>query len=59
VDRLAQAIVAVCHDSEVVRLFSDLGVDAVGSTPEELSAVIRADLPTYRAAVEAAGLLRK
>jgi tripartite-type tricarboxylate transporter receptor subunit TctC len=59
VDRLAQAIAAICHDPEVVTLFSDLGVDAVGSTPEELSAAIHADLPTYHAAVEAAGLLRK
>jgi hypothetical protein len=38
---------------------SDLGVDAVGSTPEELADAIRADLPIYRAAVEAAGLMRK
>jgi hypothetical protein len=38
---------------------SDLGVDAMGSTPEELADTIRADLPIYRAAVEAAGLMRK
>jgi 4-hydroxy-3-methylbut-2-enyl diphosphate reductase IspH len=38
---------------------SDVGVDAVASTPEELAATIRADLPVYRAAVEAAGLMRK
>ena len=59
IDRLAQAIATVCHDPEVVKLMSELGADAVGSTPEELAAAIRADLPIYRAAVEAAGLMRK
>jgi tripartite-type tricarboxylate transporter receptor subunit TctC len=59
IDRLAQAIATVCHDPEVVNLMSELGADAVGSTPEELAAAIRADLPIYRAAVEAAGLMRK
>jgi hypothetical protein len=38
---------------------SGLGLDSVGSTPEELAETIRADLPIYRAAVEAAGLMRK
>jgi hypothetical protein len=38
---------------------SDIGLDAVGSTPEEVVDAIRADLPVYRAAVEAAGLIRK
>jgi tripartite-type tricarboxylate transporter receptor subunit TctC len=59
VDELANAIATLCHDPKVIKLMSDLGVDAVGGTPEELAAVIRADLPVYRAAVEAAGLLRQ
>lgn len=59
IDRLAWAIAAICHDPKVTKLMSDLGVDAVGSTPEELADAIRADLPIYRAAVEAAGLMRK
>ena len=59
IDRLAQAMAAICRDPEVIKLMSDLGVDAVGSTPEELADAIRADLPIYRAAVEAAGLMRK
>lgn len=59
VERLARAVATVCRDPEVVKLMSDLGVDAVGSTPAELAAAIRADLPVYRAAVEAAGLMRK
>jgi tripartite-type tricarboxylate transporter receptor subunit TctC len=59
IDRVARAMATICRDPEVVKLMSDLGVDAVGSTPEELADAIRADLPTYRAAVEAAGLMRK
>jgi tripartite-type tricarboxylate transporter receptor subunit TctC len=49
----------ICREPEVIKLMSDLGVDAVGSTPEALAGAIRADLPIYRAAVEAAGLMQK
>src|SRR5215467_15928193 len=59
IDRLARAMAAICRDPEVIKLMSDLGVDAVGSAPEELADAIRADLPIYRAAVEAAGLMPK
>ena len=59
INRLAQAVAAVCRDPEVVKLMADLSVDAVGGTPDELAAAIAADLPIYRAAVEAAGLMRK
>jgi len=59
INRLSQAVAAVCRDPEVVKLMAELSVDAVGSTPDELAAAIAADLPIYRAAVEAAGLMRK
>jgi tripartite-type tricarboxylate transporter receptor subunit TctC len=59
IDRLAQALAAICRDPEVIKRMSDIGLDAVGSTPEEVVDAIRADLPVYRAAVEAAGLIRK
>jgi tripartite-type tricarboxylate transporter receptor subunit TctC len=59
IDRLARAIAEVCRDPEVIKLMSELSVDAVGSTPEQLAAAIRADLPIYHAAVRAAGLERK
>jgi tripartite-type tricarboxylate transporter receptor subunit TctC len=59
IDRLARAIAMVCRDPEVIKLMSELSVGAVGSTPEELAAAIQADLPIYRSAVEAAGLMRK
>ena len=59
IDRLAQAIATVCRDPEVIKLMADLSVASIGSTPDELAAAIQADLPIYRAAVEAAGLMRK
>jgi tripartite-type tricarboxylate transporter receptor subunit TctC len=59
IDRLARAIAVVCRDPEVVKIMSELSVDPVGSTPEAFAAAIQADVPIYRAAVEAAGLMQK
>jgi tripartite-type tricarboxylate transporter receptor subunit TctC len=59
VDRLAKAIAQVSRDPDVVKLFGDLSVDSIGSTPEELAAALQRDLPIYRMAVEAAGLMGK
>jgi tripartite-type tricarboxylate transporter receptor subunit TctC len=59
IDRLAQAIAAVCRQPEVIKLMADLSVDAVGGTPQELAAAIQTDLPIYRDAVKAAGLERR
>jgi tripartite-type tricarboxylate transporter receptor subunit TctC len=59
IDRLSRAIATVCRDPEVIRLMSELSVEAVGGTPEERAAAIAADLPIYRSAVEAAGLMRR
>ncbi len=57
--RLSQAIAEACHDPELVAKMANLSLEAVGSTPDELAAAIQADLPIYRKAVEAAGLIRK
>ena len=57
--RLAQAIAEACHDPDVVAKLANLSLDAVGGTPEELAAAIKADQPVYRQAMEAAGLLKK
>ncbi len=59
VDRLSGALAKICRDPEVVSVMSRMGVDPVCNTPEELRAAIQADLPIYRAAVEAAGLMSK
>ena len=59
IERLARAVMAICREPDVVRTMTTQGIDAVGNTPDEFAAVIAADLPIVRAAVEAAGLLRK
>jgi tripartite-type tricarboxylate transporter receptor subunit TctC len=59
VNRLSEALARICRDPDVVSLMSRLGLDPVGGTPEELRAAIQADLPIYRAAVEAAGLMSR
>jgi tripartite-type tricarboxylate transporter receptor subunit TctC len=59
VERLAKTIKEVSHDPEVVKLLGDLSVETIGSTPEELAAAIQRDLPIYRSAVEAAGLMQQ
>jgi tripartite-type tricarboxylate transporter receptor subunit TctC len=59
IDRLAAAIKEVQRDPEVVKRFSDLSVESISSSPEELAVALQRDLPIYRSAVEAAGLMRK
>jgi tripartite-type tricarboxylate transporter receptor subunit TctC len=59
IDRLAKAVAAICRDPEIVKKMAGLSLDAVGSTPEQLAAAIQADLPVYRKAVQAAGLMLK
>jgi tripartite-type tricarboxylate transporter receptor subunit TctC len=59
IERLSKALVAICREPELARTMANAGVEAVGDTPEDFAAAIAADLPIVRAAVEAAGLLRK
>jgi tripartite-type tricarboxylate transporter receptor subunit TctC len=59
IERLAQAIITICREPELVKTMAKVGIDAVGNTPEEFAAAIQADLPVARSAIEAAGLLRK
>lgn len=59
IDRVAKALAAICREPEVVETMANLGIDAVGNTPEEFASAIQADLPIVRSAVENAGLLRK
>jgi tripartite-type tricarboxylate transporter receptor subunit TctC len=59
IDRVSKALVAICREPEVIRTMANVGIDAVGDTPQAFAAAIEADLPIVRSAVEAAGLLRK
>jgi len=59
IERLARAIIAICREPELVQVMAKVGIEAVGNAPDEFAAMIEADLPVMRSAVEAAGLLRK
>jgi tripartite-type tricarboxylate transporter receptor subunit TctC len=47
VRKLNEEIVKVLNQSDVRRRLEDLGFEIVGSTPEELDEVIRADLQKW------------
>lgn len=56
IDRLAQALQTVAKDPEVIKTFSTLGIDSLGSTPEEAVASLRKDMPIYAKMVDMAGV---
>jgi tripartite-type tricarboxylate transporter receptor subunit TctC len=57
--RLAQALQPITRDPEIVKLFANLGIDAVGTTPEQAAESIRKDMPVYSQIVDLAGVRRK
>ncbi len=59
VTRLEQAVAAAAKDPTIRSRLEALGIEPVGNTSKEFAAIIEADKPTYREAVEAAGLLAK
>jgi tripartite-type tricarboxylate transporter receptor subunit TctC len=59
VDRLAQALQTVAKDPEVIKTFSNLGIESVGSTPEQAVESLRKDIPIYSEMVDMAGVRKK
>jgi tripartite-type tricarboxylate transporter receptor subunit TctC len=59
IDQVSRAIVEICRDQEIVTLLKNVGIDSIGTSPDEFAAIIRSDMPIARSAVEAAGLLAK
>jgi tripartite-type tricarboxylate transporter receptor subunit TctC len=57
--RLAQALLPITRDPQVVATFEKLGIDALGTTPEEALATIRKDIPVYSQIVDIAGVRLK
>jgi tripartite-type tricarboxylate transporter receptor subunit TctC len=57
--RLAEALRIVARDPVVIKTFANLGIQSVGSTPEQAVDSIRADLPIYAKIVDMAGVRRK
>ena len=55
IETLHRATVTALNDPAVRKALGDLGVDIAGSSPAEFSATIRAEIPKWRAVVQAAG----
>jgi tripartite-type tricarboxylate transporter receptor subunit TctC len=56
VDKLHADIVKVMQDADVRKKFADLGVDAVSSTQEQLSAFMRSETAKYAKLIKEAGI---
>ena len=52
---LHRAIAATVNDAAVRKQLVELGIDVVGSTPEELRAYIKAEIPKWAAVVKTSG----
>jgi tripartite-type tricarboxylate transporter receptor subunit TctC len=57
--RLAEALATVAHDPVVIKTFANLGIESVGSSPEQAADSIRTDMPIYSQIVDMAGVRRK
>jgi tripartite-type tricarboxylate transporter receptor subunit TctC len=55
VERLNTEIVKILKSPEMQKRFAELGLDTVASTPAELAAVIKADVPRLGKVVKDSG----
>jgi len=58
VEALSAALQALSKDPTIIERMEQFGVEAIVTTPEQMAAMIRAELPVYAEAVKAAGLGR-
>jgi tripartite-type tricarboxylate transporter receptor subunit TctC len=56
---LAEALGAVAVDPEVVKTFANLGIQSVGTAPQQATDSIQKDVPIYSQIVDMAGVRRK
>lgn len=59
INRLADALKAVAHDPTVTETLANLGIDSVGTSPEQALDSINKDMPVYSKIVDMAGIRRK
>ena len=52
---LHSAISATVNDPAVRKALTDLGIDVVGGTPEELRAYLKSEIPKWAEVVKASG----
>ncbi len=55
-DKFHADLVKVMQDAEVKKKFADLGVEAVHSTPEQLSAFVKSEMAKYAKLIKEAGI---
>jgi tripartite-type tricarboxylate transporter receptor subunit TctC len=58
-NRLSEALKPIARDPEVVKIFSNLGIESVGTTPEQAAESIRKDMPIFAQTVDLAGVRKK
>ncbi|HSC93549.1 MAG TPA: tripartite tricarboxylate transporter substrate binding protein [Burkholderiales bacterium] len=56
VTRLNKELTSILKHPEVIKTFATLGVDAATSTPEELGALVKSEVPKYAKLISAIGL---
>jgi tripartite-type tricarboxylate transporter receptor subunit TctC len=59
IKRLAEVLGPITREPQIVERFNQLGIDAVGTTPEEALAIIKKDMPVYAKIVDIAGVRLK
>ena len=55
IEKLSAALNKAVHQPDAVSRFTAIGVEPVGSSPEQLAATIRADIPKYARVVKISG----
>jgi tripartite-type tricarboxylate transporter receptor subunit TctC len=58
IEMVSTAIQSVAREPAIAERLEQLGVEAIGSTAEQMAAIIKAEQPVYAEAVKAAGLGR-
>jgi tripartite-type tricarboxylate transporter receptor subunit TctC len=59
VARLVNALKVIARDPGVIEVFTNLGIDSVGTTQQEAIASVRKDMPVYEKIVDLAGVRLK
>lgn len=57
--RLEKALAEIAKDPEVIKVFTNLGIDSAGTTQAQAIESIRKDMPIYAQIVDQAGVKRK
>ncbi len=56
VNKLSSEVARIAHNPQMRQQFADQGVELVGSTPEEFSAFIKADIAKWKKVISQAGI---